>query len=363
MSPQLSRRARAVLYAVVTEFTATGEPVGSRTLARKYGFDVSAATIRNVLADLEEAGFLAQPHTSAGRVPTDAAFRLFVDALVRMRELSSEELSKIADHFEDLPAGSDLLRETGRLLSDLTGVVAVVSRPRADERHLLKLRFVPTRPREVLVVVVFTDGTVENRFIAVEEVPSDRALERLHNVLEDVVSGRTLKGLRDELSRRASTEREELNSLARVGEEMIAAALGIAVRRSEVVIEGQAKVLERAEYADAERARGLMRVLEEREQLVLLLDRALEASEVQVFLGNETRETIGHAISVVAAPYHEDGRAAGSVGVLGPTRMDYSHIVPLVGATADAVSAALSRATQADARSDGRDRGPDGSTS
>lgn len=359
MSQPLSRRARAVLFAVVTEFTATGEPVGSRTLARKYAFDLSAATIRNVLADLEEAGYLAQPHTSAGRVPTDAAYRLFVDALVSMRKIPGEDLARIAGHFEDMPAGSDLLRETGRLLSDLTGVVGVVSRPRTEARQILRLRFVPTRPREVLVVVVFVDGTVENRFVTVERTPADRELERLHNVVEELGPGRTLLGLRDELSRLATSERAELEALARVGEGMVSAALGSGARRTEVVIEGQARVLERAEYADGDRARDLMRALEEREQLVTLLDRALEATDVQVYLGSETEDTVGHALSLVAAPYHEDGRAAGSVGVIGPTRMDYTRIVPLVGATAEAVSAALQRATGGE----GRDRGPDGSAS
>src|SRR5262245_26255482 len=166
---ELSHRCRKILFSVVTEFIATGDPVGSRTLARKYGLDLSAASVRNVLADLEDAGYLVQPHTSAGRIPTDRALRLFIDTLIEVRSVSPEQQARIGERFAEIYANADdPLRETGRLLSELSGAAAVVAPPRADMRALSQLRLIPTRPGQMLAVVVFGDGTVENRFFLVE---------------------------------------------------------------------------------------------------------------------------------------------------------------------------------------------------
>ncbi len=340
VSPQLSKRARAILYAVMTEFIATGEPVGSRTLAKKYGFSLSPATIRNVLADLEEAGYLAQPHTSAGRVPTEAAFRLFIDALLQVRELSADERSRIAEWFEDLSPGADIVRETGKLLADLTGSAAVLVRPRIETRTVRKVRFIPTRPGELLSVIVLSDGTVENRYITVEEGLSETELNRVHAVLEESVEGRTLAGIRDHFRKEIEESRDELAELRKLGLSLVNAAIDRSDRLMDVVIEGQARLLEHTEFASTDHLRELIRTLEERERLVTLLDRTLSSSRVQVFLGTDTSES---QVSLVAAPYLESGRPGGAVGVIGPTRMDYASVVPLVGATANAMSAALSR--------------------
>jgi heat-inducible transcriptional repressor len=340
----LSKRARSILYAVVNEFIATGEPVGSRTLARKYGFDLSAATIRNVLADLEDAGFLAQPHTSAGRVPTERAFRLFIDALMRVRQLSEDETAKIAEWFEDQRPGSDLLRGTGRLLSDLTGAAAVLVRSRVESRTLLKMRFIPTRPGEVLSVIVLSDGTVENRFIPVDPVLSESDLNRLHNLLEEAVEGRTLSALRDHFVESLAERRGELDALHELGLSLVNAAIDSATERMDIVIEGQVLLLDQPEFSSGGHIRELLRALEDREHLVTLLDRILAARQVQVFLGEETSEMVGYPVSLVAAPYHEEsGRPGGAIGIIGPTRVDYPVVVLLVGATADAMSAALAR--------------------
>ncbi len=341
MNP-LPKRARSVLYAVVSEFIATGEPVGSRTLTKKYGFDLSAATIRNVLADLEDAGYLAQPHTSAGRLPTDSAFRIFVDALMQLRRLREEEAARISDWIADLDPGADLLRETGKLLSDLSGAPAVVVRAHNQDRTLLKLRFIATRPNEMLSVLVFSDGTVENRFIRVDRPLSDAELERLHNMLEVVVEGRTLRAVRDAISSSMAEQRDELALLRELGHALMRATAE-APRSIDVVIEGQARLLEQPEFANVEHIRELFRALEDRERLVGLLDRALDSDRVQVFLGEETSSAVGYPVSLVATRYQEDGHPGGAVGVIGPTRMDYPFLVPLVAATAEAMSTAISR--------------------
>ena len=340
----LSKRARSVLYAVVTEFIDTGEPVGSRTLAKKYRFDLSPATIRNVLADLEESGHLSQPHTSAGRVPTEAAFRLFIDTLMRIQQLSEHDATRIASCFGELPPGADILKESAKLLSEMTGAPAVMFRSRMKTRTLLKLRFIATRPGELLSVLVLSDGTVENRFIQIDKPLSDSQLERLHNLLEEVVSGRTLFEVRDHVARHVAESKDELAELSRVGLSLFDAALHGVTRSAELVIEGQARLLDRPEFTSAEHVKELLHALDDREKLVTLLDRTLDSRSVQVFLGQETGQAVGVPMSVVAAPYgDEDGQPSGAVGIIGPTRMDYPMVVPLVAATADAVSAALAR--------------------
>jgi heat-inducible transcriptional repressor len=344
VSRDLSSRAQAVLCAVVSEFIASGEPVGSRTLAKKYGFDLSAATIRNVLADLEDAGYLEQPHTSAGRVPTLGAFRLFIDALMRMRELSGAESGRIAKWMAELEPGADIRRETARLLSDLTGTAAVLARSPPDTRTLLKLQFIPIRGRELLSVIVMSDGSVINRYVSLERPLGSAELERLHNMLETAVEGRTLRGLSQFFAESLAQHRDELASLRQLGVSLVDAALGAAQVMTDLVIEGQVRLLDRPEFASGDRTRELVRALEDRERLVGLLDRILAASDVQVFLGEEVGAGRGLPVTLVAAPYQdEQGKPGGAVGVLGPTRMDYPTVVPLVGAMAQAVSGALAR--------------------
>jgi heat-inducible transcriptional repressor len=344
LSSALSSRQRSVLYAAVSEYIATGEPVGSQTLTKKYGFELSAATIRNVLSELESEGFLVQPHTSAGRVPTEAAFRLFIDALMKTQQLSPQVASRIASWLDELPLCSDVLRSTGRFLSELTGVPAIVARAPSAERQVLKIRFVPTRPRELLSVVVFVDGTVENRFIQVDEPLQERELSRLHELLEEVTTHRSLGEVREHFARSCADGRSMLERLGRTEHRLVEQALVSRATASEVIIEGQTRLLDRPDVTTDDELKGLLYVLEDHERLVNLLDRTLAANEVQVFLGGEISASGDGSMSLIAAPFRAgDGDAVGAVGVLGPRRMDYPVVVPLVGATADAVGTALSR--------------------
>ncbi len=336
----------------MTEYIATGEPVASRTITKKYGFDLSAATIRNVLVDLEEGGFLSQPHTSAGRVPTEAAYRLFVDALMEERQLSDEERADIGGWFEELPPGTDLLREAGRRLSRLSGVPALLVRASSETRTLLKLRFIATRPGELLAVIVFSDGTVENRFLSLETPVSDAELERIHNMLEEAASGRTLLAVREHFMTGVREQRDELGALHQKGLSLVRAAAEGAARGLSIEIEGQARLLERPEFGDGS-ARELLRVLEDRERLLSLLDSALASDNVRVFLGEEAAQAVGCPVSVVTAPFREeDGERAGALGIIGPTRMDFPFLVPRVSAAAEAISVALAKLQGSKSRPD-----------
>lgn len=350
MSPlvELNGRARKILYACVTEFIATGEPVGSRTLSRKFDIDLSAASIRNVLADLEEGGFLHQKHASAGRVPTDRAFRYFIDALMQVREISEGEKNEIEGRFAELSPGADPLREAARLLSAMTGTAAVVVAPRLENQTLKQLRFIPTRPGELLAVIVTSSGNVENRFIRVEGHPTGDELTRVHNLLDDVLEGRSLREVRELFVRRLLDAKSELGVLRRRAFELGEAALRPGPGQVDVVIEGQAQLLDKPEFADVERIKQLVRVLEERERLVSILDTTLETRGVKIVLPGEDEL---EQLSLIGTRYSVDGeglRMSGSVGVIGPTRMDYASIVPLVHETARGLSAYLGRKSRDD---------------
>jgi heat-inducible transcriptional repressor len=350
---ELSHRARQILYAAITEFVSTGEPVGSRTLSKKAGIDLSPASIRNVLADLEDAGYLQQPHTSAGRVPTDRAFRLFIDALMEVKAVTAEDHTRIRVRFEELSPGQNVMRETGRLLSELTGNAAVVVSPRAEVLTLKTLRFLRTSPGELLAVMVMSNGTVQNRFIRGTEVDGSE-LERVHNLLDDVTEGRSLGDLREFFARKLQTERVKQDELRHRAFSLGGAAMSGAVEAgADVVIEGQSKLFKQPEFAGAEGMKQLVSAFDERERLVNLLDLTLEAGGTMVVVGREAGEIGGGQLSIVGATYMDHGRTAGTVAVIGPTRMDYPKVVPLVSATAHAMSAYMDRS--GDGRSSSKD--------
>ena len=343
----LSPRARQILYAAVTEFVETGQPVGSRTLSKKAGLELSPASIRNVLADLEEAGYLIQPHASAGRAPTDKAFRLYIDALMERREPSADDAERIRSGFNSIEPGGDMLRQTGRLLSELTGTAAVVVSPRAESLSLKHLRFIRTNPDELLAVLVMSNGTVQNRFLPGRATEAD--LQRIHNVMDDVTEGRTLGELRDLFARRLASERVQNDDLRRQAFQLGEAAVSDAsYRAASLGIEGQAKLLEQPEFADAAGVKQVVTALDERQRLVELLDLTMAAKGTTVVVGSEAGELGGGQLSIVGATYTDHGRTAGTVGGIGPTRMDYPKVVPLVTATAHAMSAFIDRASERD---------------
>src|ERR1700689_2875006 len=254
--PELSARARQVLYHCVSEYVATGEPVGSRTVSKKSGLDLSPASIRNVLADLEELGYLQQPHTSSGRVPTDRAFRLFIDALMQAKALTPDNETSIREKFASLLPGQNVMRETGRLLSELTGTAAVVVAPRAGTLVLKQLRFIRTSNDEALAVLVMKNGSGQNRFLQV--TVTEVELQRIHNLLDDVVEGRTLGDLRDFFERRLQTESVQQDEVRKRAFELGGAALGEAVAdQTDLVIEGQDKLLDKPEFHEAGNVRQL----------------------------------------------------------------------------------------------------------
>ena len=336
---ELGFRSRRILYAAVTEYIATGEPVGSRKLARRYGLDVSPATIRNELADLEEAGFLTHPHTSAGRVPTDKGFRSFVDALGRVREVEASDRSILFTRLSQLRPGiDDLPREAGRLLSRLTGSASVLHATGASEQYVAQLKWIRLRPKQLLAVVVTRSGAVENRVVTVENEPDASELERLHNYLDSLLGERTLGDLRDEVARAAETQRSELTQRA---QQVVEATITAQSAISAVLIEGQQLLLGQPDFASVEKMRGVLGALAEHERLLELLERTMAAGGVQVLIGAETKLPDTQDLSLITASYGQRGHGIGTLGVIAPTRTDYQKVVPLVGFAANLLTELL----------------------
>ncbi len=346
-TPDLAYRARKILYALVSEYITTGEPVGSRTLSKRYGLNLSAATIRNELTDLEDTGCVTQPHTSAGRVPTELGFRVFIDALAQMRDVPDRDRAAVLARMRQLrPGVDDVVREAARMLASLSGAAAVVTR-RADREAIAHLRFMPLGERRLLVVVVWQSGAVQNRVIETAEALSSDELERLHNYLAELTAsgpspdaGLSLAELRAALADAVARERDAYDGLRRRAHEIVEAAVAVPSGSTDsLVIEGQGALFDRREFEDPEKIRRFLRTFEERERLLGLLDRTIAAGGVQVLVGSEAElDEADDDVGVISTSYRAHGVPTGSLGVIGPSRLDYAKLMPLVGFTAQVVS-------------------------
>ncbi|MGB5701488.1 MAG: heat-inducible transcriptional repressor HrcA [Polyangiales bacterium] len=341
MTVTLDERHRRILFAVVTEYIASGKPVGSRRIAKRYAIQLSPATIRNVLADLEDAELLHQPHTSAGRVPTDAGFRCFVDAMATAGEISEAHRTALMERLRDLAPGDDAVRETGQLLSRLTGTATIIAQPPVSEATLEQLRFMRLSTGRTLAVLVTRSGGVENRVVVTELEIDDHTLERVNNYLRELVQGRTLRAIRDALAVRLATEQGQYDVLRKHAQKMVEATVQGQMEETQVVIEGQGALFDRPEFGDAAKIRGYLSAFEEKRKLLELLEQTLLADGVQVFIGSEAALRDIRDISVISSPYRRDGSSVGSFGIVGPTRMDYRKYVPLVGFAANLLSDVL----------------------
>ncbi|MBW2225092.1 MAG: heat-inducible transcription repressor HrcA [Deltaproteobacteria bacterium] len=291
-----------------------------------------------MLVELEDSELLRQPHTSAGRVPTDAGFRCFVDAMASGGDISNAHRTALIQRLQDLEPGADAVRETGQLLSRLTGTATIIARPPVAEAILDQLRFMRLSSGRTLAVLVARSGGVENRVVVTELDVDGHILERVNNYLADLVGGRTLRSVRDVLAVRIATERGQYQVLREQAQRMVQATVEGHVERARVVIEGQGTLFDRPEFGDAEKIRGYLNAFEEKQKLLELLEQTLLADGVQVFIGSETALDGVGDISVISSPYRRDGTSVGSFGIVGPTRMDYRKYIPLVGFAADVLS-------------------------
>jgi heat-inducible transcriptional repressor len=339
----LGERAQHLLRILIESYIRDGQPVGSRALSRDSGLQLSSATVRNVMADLEELGFVASPHTSAGRVPTDKGYRFFVDTLLRLRPLDEAATAEIRRQFEaNRDSSTDLIAAVSQLLSSATQLAGVVTVPRTRAASITQIEFVALSENRVLAVLVFNDREVQNRIIQLERRYSPDELKRAANYLNEQFRGRTLREVRQEILRQLSETHAHMNQIML---EAISVAQqvfeGGGEGRLEYVIKGETNLMGMAELTGVEKLRRLFEAFNEKRDFLHLLDHSLKAEGVQIFIGHESGYQILDDCSVVTAPYADGDAVVGVLGVIGPTRMAYERVIPIVDMTAKLLGAAL----------------------
>lgn len=340
----LNERAQRLLKLLVEHYIRDGQPVGSRTLSRDLGLSLSAATIRNVMADLEELGFVTSPHTSAGRIPTDKGYRFFVDTLLKFQPLDHEKIAaiqrRLGEHTDDPKA---LIGVASRLLSSVTRLAGVVTLPRQSHSALSQIEFVPLSDNRVLAILVVNGREVQNRILQLERYYSADELRRASNYLNQQFAGKELSAVREHLLNELQQTREHLNQMMldaiRLAQQVVShPATG---DRMEYIIAGETNLMGFAELSNVEKLRRLFDAFTQQRDILHLLDLSLKAEGVQIFIGQESGYTILDDCSVVTAPYTLDKEVVGVLGVIGPTRMAYERVIPIVDITAKLLSSAL----------------------
>ena len=336
----IDRRAQILLKTLVERYIAEGEPVGSRALSRYSGLDLSPATIRNVMADLEELGFIASPHTSAGRVPTARGYRFFVDTLLTTKPLDRVQISQLEVSLH--PGHPEkLISSASQLLSELTHFAGIVAAPRRRSPAFRHIEFLSLAEKRVLIIIVTPDGAVQNRILFTERSFSPAELTMAGNFLNQNYAGLTFDDIRRRLQDELRQLREDvialMNAALDVGDEAMADAA------ESYVISGERNLLDSHELAsNIARLRELFELFERKTLLMSILDSSTRAQGVQIFIGGESGIASLDECSVVTAPYEVDGQVVGTVGVIGPTRMAYETVIPIVDITAKLLSSALS---------------------
>jgi len=342
----LTDRAQQLLRVLVESYIRDGQPVGSRALSRESGLSLSSATIRNVMADLEELGFVVSPHTSAGRIPTDRGYRFFVDTLLRSRppeSLALDELRQQIGHALSADPKA-LIASASQLLSNVTRLAGVVTVPRPKVAAITQIEFVGLSENRVLVVMVFNDSEVQNRIIHLPRHYSADELRRAAQYLNDQLVGRSAEAARDEILRQMHEAREHMNALM---QDAISVAQQVFEQSAsstpdlEYIVAGETNLMGAAQLTSVEKLKRLFEAFNEKRDFLHLLDQSLHADGVQIFIGQESGYRVLDDCSIVTAPYSGDDGVMGVIGVIGPTRMAYERVIPIVDVTARLLGSAL----------------------
>lgn len=340
----LSERDREILRAVVKAYLLSGEPVSSRQLAKQGGYGLSAASIRNVLADLDELGLLRQPHTSAGRVPTPQGYHFFIDSLMETEVLSEEDIQAIEERLATTLDSGELASTVSKLLSRLSQQVGIVLTPGLASTVLRTVDFVPLSGKRVLCVVASCSGFIESKVIDGEEELDREELIRVSNYVNENFAGQTLAAIRDRLLRSMDDERAQMDSLLRNAISLGRQGFDLRAHPT-LVIEGTEALLAQPELADLSRVRRLFETFTDKVRVVGLLNRCLEGRGVRVLIGEESDLTSELDFSLILRSYRMNGDSVGTVGLFGPSRMEYSRLIPLVDYLGERLSAALAAAS------------------
>lgn len=345
---KLNQRDQTVLEAVITDYIETGEPVGSRTISKRSGMSVSPATIRNVMADLEEMGLLLQPHTSAGRVPTVKGLRLYLDSIMQSRQLNAQERGIICDALQNRPQDmKDLLHRTSRILSQYCRQTGVVLWPRLTVTRFKHIEFIRVGPDRVLVVLISKAGLVhQTHIIWTDELIQDE-LDKYGRLVNELLEDVPLSRVKERLLEEMRSEKALFDQLFSRALTLAQQAFQNSLEDSEIYIEGQTNLFNNPEFADVARMRRILHTFEDKSRIIRLLDMTMKASSgIQIILGTENELQDMQEMSLISSPYGRGGTPLGVLGVIGPLRMDYARIIPVVEFTAKFLSQMLDPADE-----------------
>jgi len=333
----LDERSRILLKTLVERYIAEGQPIGSRTLSRASGLTLSPATVRNIMSDLEELGLVMSPHTSAGRAPTAAGYRFYLDKLISIQPLDQRLIADLRHELTpDQP--QQLIRRASQLLAELTQFAGIVMAPKRETERLRHIEFVPLSGNRMLLILVTESGEVLNRLLTAPRALSASELVEASNYLTAQFAGKTLEEMREALAKELNRMRESISELMKL-------VLTLPLPEEDpYVVSGENRLLEVGEFAsNMERLRELFALFEQRTALLRLLEQAAHANGVQIYIGSESGITELEECSLIAANYSVQGRIVGSIGVIGPTRMAYDRVIPIVDITAKLLTQALSQ--------------------
>ncbi len=339
-SQELPERSLFLFKSLVEHFINDGQPVGSRTLVRDLDLDLSAATIRNVMADLEDMGFLRSPHTSAGRIPTARGYRLFVDSLLRVNDLGSEEIHRIAEEMDSGDSIQNLLERTSSMLSDITHLASVVMLPRLEQSTLNQVEFMSLSDNRILVVLVMSDNEIQNKIIHTARTFSASELEQAANYLNKMFSDKDLPEIRREMLAELESMKDNVNQLMQAAIEMAQQAIDSG-SKDDYVLAGETNLMGVSGWGDIDRLKRLFDTFNRKRDILHLLEQSINAKGVQIFIGEESGYEVLDDCSIVTSPYESEGQILGVLGVIGPTRMDYERVIPIVDLTAKMLGSAL----------------------
>jgi heat-inducible transcriptional repressor len=338
---QVSERALHFLKALVERYIKDGQPVGSRTLAKDAGFDLSPATVRNVMADLEDLGLVISHHTSAGRVPTVAGYRLFVDSLLTMHPPTEEEIQSLRMRFSGVGDAKSLVETTSRVLSGVTHMAGVVMVPRHERNAFRQIELLPLSGSRVLAILVTSEGEVHNRVITTERPFAPSQLEEAANFLNRMFTGQDIREVRKRLLDDLKHTHENMDALMMRALTLAQEVVEAAESPDDCFIAGQTNLMGFGELANMDRLKQIFEAFNQKREILHILDRCIEADGVQIFIGDESGYSLLDDCSLVTASYRVEDRVVGVLGVIGPTRMDYQRVIPIVDVTARLLAAAL----------------------
>ncbi len=337
----VNERAQHFLKVLIERYIKDGEPVGSRTLAKDAGMDLSPATIRNIMAHLEEVGLVSSPHTSSGRVPTVDGYRMFIDSLLTLKDLNKAEIDSLKTQLIDGKSSTSVLESASKLLSDVTHMAGVVMMPRSDQVSFLHIEFLPLSGDSVMVILVTRSGEVINRIITTKRTYSASELEQVANYINQTYSGQTINKVRESMINEMRQARTDMNRIMARAIEMTEQVLEPVKTEGSCLIAGQTNLMDFNELANMKRLRQLFDAFNEKHEIVQLLDGCLHADGVQIFIGDESGYKHLNKCSIVTAPYEVNNKVVGVLGVIGPKRMEYDRVIPVVDVTAKLLSSTL----------------------